>query len=89
MPHGHRSRAADPIDYDCIAAFCEANGIHRLALFGSVLTDRFGPESDIDVLVEFFPERIPGWNYSVMNEPLISQIERILVSEFPDTEAPS
>jgi len=27
--------------------------IRRLALFGSVLTDRFGPESDVDVLVEF------------------------------------
>jgi predicted nucleotidyltransferase len=30
-----------------------------LALFGSVLTERFGPESDVDVLVEFDPEHIP------------------------------
>ena len=36
-----------------IAAFCQANGIHRLALFGSILRDDFRPESDIDVLVEF------------------------------------
>ena len=32
----------------------------RPALFGSVLRDDFGPDSDVDVLVEFEPERIPG-----------------------------
>jgi predicted nucleotidyltransferase len=36
-----------------IDAFCHSNGIRRLALFGSILRDDFGPESDIDVLVEF------------------------------------
>ena len=36
-----------------IAAFCEDHGIRRLSLFGSVLREDFGPESDIDVLVEF------------------------------------
>jgi predicted nucleotidyltransferase len=36
-----------------LAAFCCANGIRRLALFGSILRDDFRPESDIDVLVEF------------------------------------
>jgi len=30
------------------------------ALFGSVLTGRFGPDSDVDVLVEFDPDHIPG-----------------------------
>ena len=44
-----------------LAAFCKANGITRLALFGSVLRDDFGPDSDVDVLVEFEPERIPGF----------------------------
>ena len=43
-----------------LAAFCKANGIARLALFGSVLRDDFGPDSDVDVLVEFQPERVPG-----------------------------
>ncbi len=38
-----------------IAEFCKRNRIRRLALFGSVLRDDFGPESDIDVLVEFEP----------------------------------
>ena len=38
-----------------IAAFCRQSGIRRLALFGSIVHDDFGPESDIDVLVEFEP----------------------------------
>jgi predicted nucleotidyltransferase len=29
-------------------------------LFGSVLTERFRPESDVDVLIEFEPEDTPG-----------------------------
>ena len=33
----------------------------RVALFGSVLRDDFGPESDIDMLVEFAPASQPGW----------------------------
>jgi len=34
--------------------------VRRLALFGSVLRDDFGPESDIDVLVEFDHEAFEG-----------------------------
>jgi len=40
---------------DKIKEFCQRNRIHRLSLFGSVLREDFGPESDIDVLVEFEP----------------------------------
>ena len=36
-----------------IEEFCRRNHIRKLSLFGSVLTPRFRPESDIDVLVEF------------------------------------
>ena len=43
-----------------IAAFCKRNHIKKLALFGSVLTDHFNEDSDVDVLVEFEPEHIPG-----------------------------
>ena len=39
-----------------IAAFCERWQIAELALFGSVLRDDFGPDSDIDVLVGFAKE---------------------------------
>ena len=43
-----------------LASFCRAHGIKWLAIFGSALRDDFGPESDIDILVEFHPDRIPG-----------------------------
>ncbi len=43
------------IPKDAVAAFCRKHGVRRLALFGSVLTDRFRPDSDVDVLVEFEP----------------------------------
>ena len=36
-----------------IAAFCRRWQITELALFGSVLRDDFGPDSDVDVLVGF------------------------------------
>ncbi len=38
-----------------IAAFCKRQEITELALFGSVLRDDFGPDSEIDVLVKFGP----------------------------------
>ena len=38
---------------DRLAEFCKQNGIARLSLFGSVLTDRFSDHSDIDLLAEF------------------------------------
>lgn len=43
-----------------IAEFCKKNHIHRFALFGSVLRDDFGPDSDIDTLVEFEDNYVPG-----------------------------
>ena len=46
---------------DAIAEFCRRNGIRRLALFGSVLTGRFSDASDVDVLVEFQPDRRVGY----------------------------
>ena len=41
------------LDPEFIADFCRRNRIRKLALFGSVLTDRFRSDSDVDVLVEF------------------------------------
>ncbi len=43
-----------------LSSLCEANGIRQLAIFGSALRDDFRPDSDIDVLVEFDTDRIPG-----------------------------
>ena len=38
-----------------IAAFCKNWQVTELALFGSVLTEEFGPASDVDVMVRFAP----------------------------------
>jgi predicted nucleotidyltransferase len=43
------------IPFDEIAAFCRKWKITELALFGSVLCDDFGPDSDIDVLFTLAP----------------------------------
>ena len=52
--------AAVAVDRERLADFCRGHHIRRLALFGSVLRENFGPESDVDVLVEFDPEHVPG-----------------------------
>ena len=41
--------------------FCRRNGVRKLALFGSVLTDRFSDASDVDALVEFKPGERVGY----------------------------
>ena len=48
------------IPKDALAAFCRKHGIRRLSIFGSALREDFGPESDVDVLVEFEEGRAPG-----------------------------
>lgn len=51
------------IDYDpeALAELCRRWKVKRLAFFGSVLRDDFSPDSDVDVLYEFFPEAHIGW----------------------------
>ena len=49
------------IPQQAVADFCRRHGIRRLSLFGSVLRDDFGPDSDVDVLVEFRPDKVVGW----------------------------
>lgn len=48
------------VDEKALAAFCRANAIRRLGLFGSALHGSLRPDSDIDLLVEFEPDRSPG-----------------------------
>jgi predicted nucleotidyltransferase len=48
------------IDDEQLRSFCAEHGIRTLRLFGSALHGTLRPESDIDLLVEFEPERTPG-----------------------------
>ena len=53
-----------------VAEFCRGNHIRRLSLFGSILRDDFGPDSDIDVLVEFEPGATPGFGFIGIQDEL-------------------
>jgi uncharacterized protein len=48
------------IDKQKIEAFCRKWKITEFSLFGSVLTDEFRPDSDVDVLVVFAEDA--GWS---------------------------
>lgn len=50
--------------------FCRKHHIRRLAVFGSALRDDFRPDSDLDLLVEFDPEHIPGLAFFGMQDEL-------------------
>lgn len=53
------------------------NHVRKLSLFGSILTDRFRPDSDVDVLVEFEPgERITYLDLSRMERELSELLGR-------------
>ncbi len=39
--------------HDGLPPLCEKYHVERLYAFGSVLTDRFGPDSDVDLIVSF------------------------------------
>ena len=65
-----------PLDRSKIAEFCRERHIRRLSLFGSVLRDDFGPDSDVDVLVEFDPEHVPGLEFFGMEIELSEMLGR-------------
>lgn len=48
------------IDLQEMTELCRQYRINKLALFGSVLREDFGPDSDVDVLVEFAPNARVG-----------------------------
>ena len=54
-----------------LAEYCRANGITRLDVFGSALRADFGSDSDIDLLVEFEPDRTLGlFDFAPMEQEL-------------------
>ncbi|MCC6793670.1 MAG: nucleotidyltransferase family protein [Candidatus Hydrogenedentes bacterium] len=49
------------IDKEKIAEFCRRHYILKLSLFGSVTTDEFREDSDVDVLVEYAEGHVPDF----------------------------
>jgi len=66
------------LDREKIAAFCRRWKIAEFSLFGSVLREDFGPESDVDVLISFEPE-IPWSLFDWMD--MMEELQEILGRE--------
>lgn len=61
------------IDREKLADICRRYHIRELCIFGSATRDDFGPESDVDLLVEYEPGREPDY-WDVLPE-LFSELE--------------
>lgn len=59
-----------------LKSFCQKHYIRQLSFFGSVVRDDFGPQSDIDVLVEFEPGHTPGFDFFLMEAELSQLLGR-------------
>ena len=65
------------LDREKIAEFCRARGIRKLSLFGSVLREDFGPDSDVDVVVRFDEDAHWSlWDFYAVQEALESLFGR-------------
>ena len=72
-----------------INRFCQHYHIQKLSFFGSVLRIDFSPESDIDILVEFHPEHIPGLiRLSTMEQELSNIFQRQVDLRTPEDLSP-
>ena len=47
---------------DAIKALCKSHNVNRLFIFGSILTNRFKKNSDIDLIVDF--QGVELYNYA-------------------------
>jgi uncharacterized protein len=59
-----------PLPANRIAELCRRYHVRKLAVFGSVLSADFGPESDVDVMVEFENGHTPGFEFFTLQEEL-------------------
>lgn len=57
-----------------IKQFCKKHHIRKLSFFGSFLREDFGPDSDLDILVEFEPGQTVGFLKMAGMERELSEI---------------
>ncbi len=63
-----------PVPRERVEAFCRAWGVSEFSLYGSVLRDDFGPDSDVNVMLEF----TSGCGFTFENTPeLVRQLEQM------------
>ncbi len=76
------------VPHQRIEPFCRRNHIRKLAFFGSVLREDFTPESDVDVLVEFEPDHVPGLAFFQMQRELSEMLGRKVDLNTPQDLSP-
>ena len=65
------------ISKEAVRDYCRRWRITELALFGSVLREDFGPDSDIDILVRFAPGANHGlFDLVTMQDELVEMLGR-------------
>ncbi len=64
------NRARIDVSEEAIRDFCRRRHVRRLAFFGSVLREDFRTDSDVDVLVEFEADHVPGLAFFAMQDEL-------------------
>lgn len=75
-------------DQHQIDAFCQKYGIRKFIFFGSVVRNDFGPESDIDILVEFESGRTPGYDFFLLEDELTQLLGRKVDLQTPGFLSP-
>ncbi len=70
------NRAKVDVSREELAAFRRRHHIRMLSFFGSVLRDDFRPDSDVDVLVEFEPGHVPGFEFIDIQDELSALLGR-------------
>ena len=86
--------ASVPIRADVLARLATATdeilrlGVSRLALFGSVQRETAGPDSDIDVLVEFQPGEKTYMHFFALGELLEERLSRRVELVTPESLSP-
>lgn len=73
------------LDERAIAEFCDQHHIRKFALFGSVLRSDFGPESDVDVLIEFELGHVPGFGFIGLQDELSRLLGRTVDLNTPQS----
>ncbi|MDX2180966.1 MAG: nucleotidyltransferase family protein [Bryobacteraceae bacterium] len=59
-----------------LAATCARYRVKELAVFGSIARGEAGPDSDIDLLVEFEPDARIGWEFFDLEDDLTHLFRR-------------
>ncbi len=62
------------LNIEQIHDFCQLHDIQKLSLFGSILREDFTDNSDVDFLVIFEPDAIPGYLRLAAMELELSEI---------------